>query len=275
MRIFVGILLVSTILNTGRGQEPAPVLIKSDAKVRIHKLTIDATSLPDGDREQITRSFEQRIFEGELQEFEDELQERIRNAFQDLGYFKASVDKPQVSVIRQETEDINVSVKVDQGTQYRLGEIQFHKASLFPSDQMRPLFQIQTGALFARTAFSKGLDQLRSLYATKGYINMVATPAVRIDESRRTINIVLDVDEGKPYDFGRLFVDGIEPHPGAYNALMESWKTLQGKRYSPLLLKSWLTTNASEWPGTRDLNRIVDYLKHWESHTVDIKLQLQ
>jgi outer membrane protein assembly factor BamA len=280
MRIFVGILFLSTILNTGRGQEPVPVLLKSDAKVQIHKLTIDANNLPTGERERITRSFEHSIytFEGELQqEFKDELWERIRQAFQDLGYFKAHADEPKLSLLRQtqRASDVDVSVKVDQGVQYRLGDIRFVKATVFPADRMRLLFQLQPGDLFARTAVSKGLEELRKLYATEGYINMVATPVVLTDESHRTIDLVLDIDEGKPYDFGRLFLDATEPHPGAYKALMESWKTLQGKRYSPLLLKSWLTTNASEWPGTRDLNRIVDYLRHEESHTVDIKLQLQ
>lgn len=280
MRIFVGTLLFSIVLNTGRGQEPVPVLLKSDAKVQIHKLTIDAKNLPVGERERITRSFEHSIFfEGELlQDFEDELQERIRAAFQDLGYFKARVDEPKLSLLRRTqraTDVVDVSVKVDQGTQYRLGEIQFPKASVFPADRMRPLFQLQAGDLFARTAVSKGLDELRKLYATEGYINCVATPVPQINESHRTIDLVLDIDDGKPFDFGRLFLNATEPHPGAYKALMESWKTLQGKRYSPLLLKSWLTANASEWPGSRDLDRIVDYLQHPESHTVDIKLQLQ
>jgi outer membrane protein insertion porin family len=280
MRIFVGILFLSTILNTGRGQEPVPVLLKSDAKVQIHKLTIDANNLPNEERERITRSFEHSIFtfEGELQqEFKDEFWERIRQAFQDLGYFKARVDEPKISFLRQTqgTEDINVSVKVDQGTQYRLGEIQFQKASVFPADRMRPLFQLQAGDLFARTAVIKGLDELRKLYATEGYINCVVIPVPQINESHRTIDLVLDIDDGKPFDFGRLFLNATEPHPDAYKALMESWKTLQGKRYSPLLLKSWLTANASEWPGSRDLDRIVDYLQHPESHTVDIKLQLQ
>jgi hypothetical protein len=56
---------------------------------------------------------------------------------------------------------------------------------------------------------------------------------------------------------------------------MESWKTLQGKRYNPDLLKSWLTANASEWPGARDFDRIVTHLRQPESQVVDIKLQLQ
>ena len=271
MRIFVSILLFSIIVNTGRGQDPAPVLLKSDARVRIHKLSIDATGLPNGDREQITRVFEHH------DSFQGELQPRIEQKFRDLGYFKARVDEPTISFLRhpQRTEDVDVWVKVDQGVQYRLGEIRFERAHQFPVEQMRARFQIQTGDLLSVTNISKGLDELRNLYATEGYINMVATPVVCTNESHRTVDILLELDEGEPFDFGRLFLDGTEPYPGAYKTLMESWESLRGKRYSPLLLKSWLTANASAWPGPRDLNRIATNVERPELHAVDIKLQLQ
>jgi outer membrane translocation and assembly module TamA len=278
MRILVAILLFSTVVNIGFAQQSSSVSEELDTKIRIHRLMLDANNLPNEERERITRSFEHHIFlEGELQAFEDEFQERIRQAFRNLGYFKARVDEPKLSFLRQTqrtTDVVDVSVKVDQGVQYRLGDIRFMRATVFPADRIRPLFQLQAGDLFNPTTFSKGLDNLRQLYATEGYINCVVNPVPQINESHRTIDLVLDIDEGKPYDFGRLFLDATEPHPGAYKALMESWKTLQGKRVNPDLLKSWLATNASEWPGARDFDRIVTYVQQPESHAVDIRLQL-
>jgi outer membrane protein assembly factor BamA len=276
MRILLAILLSSTVAGIGLAQQSSSVSEESDKKIRIHRLTLDANNLPNEDRERITHSFEHSIFfEGEfLQAFEDELQERIRQAFRDLGYFKARADEPKLSFLRQTQPAtvVDVSVKVDQGVQYRLGDIRFVKAAVFPADRMRPLFQLQAGELFAATEISKGMDQLRNLYATEGYINCVAMPVVQINESHRTIDVVLDLDEGKPYDFGRLLLDGTEPHPGAYKALTDSWKTLQGKRYNPLLLKQWLTANASAWPGAAASNW--DLMQQFPSGTVDIKLQL-
>jgi outer membrane protein assembly factor BamA len=274
MRILVRILLFSAVINIALAQPSSSVVLGLGPKIRIHRLTIDATNLPSEDREQITHLFEHRIFEGKLQEFEDELQERIRNAFRDLGYFKARVDEPKLSVLRQtqRAADIDFSVKVDQGVQYRLGDIRFVKATVFPADRIRPVFQLQPGDLFNVTAFSKGLDQLRNLYATEGYINCVANPMPQINESHRTIDLVLDIDEGKPYDFGRLFLDATEPHAGAYKALMESWKTLQGKRYNPLLLKQWLVANASAWPGAAASHW--DLIQQQPSGRVDVRLLL-
>jgi outer membrane protein assembly factor BamA len=117
------------------------------------------TGLPDGDRERVTHLFEHY---GSLQ---DELQPRIERAFRNLGYFKARVDEPKISVTgqRQRTEDVDVSVKVDQGARYRLGEIQFQKASLFPADQcVRSLKS--GGDLLRITKITQGLDERRKLY---------------------------------------------------------------------------------------------------------------
>jgi outer membrane protein assembly factor BamA len=167
MRTLVGILLFLTLVRIGHGQEFSS---ESDVKVRIHRLVIEANGLPNGDREWITHQFEHRIY------LSGEIQDRIRIAFQDLGYFRARVDEPKISFIRQGAKDVNVSVKVREGVQYHLGEIRFEKASLFPPDRMRKLFAVQTGDLFNYTRIGHGLEQLRSLYGTEGYVDFVANP---------------------------------------------------------------------------------------------------
>jgi outer membrane translocation and assembly module TamA len=266
MRTLIGILLFSSIVNIGLGQE---VSSESDAKVRIHKLTIEADTLPNVDCELVTHSLENRIYP------RGELEARILIAFQNLGYFRAHVDQPKLSLVSetQGEKDVNVSVRVDQGVQYRLGEIRFENATLFPSDRMRRLFAVQTADLFNYTKIGEGLEQLRNLYATEGYVDLVANPVTRFDESHRTIDLDIDIDEGKSYDFGQLLLDGTEPHTGAGKALMESWKALQGRRYNPLLLKRWLVTNTSDWPSAPTLDRTVA-TEDPELHVVNVKLLL-
>jgi outer membrane translocation and assembly module TamA len=264
MRTLVGILLFLIVANLGLGQEFSP---ESDAKLGIHKVVIQANDLPNRDRERITHQFEHRIYASK------EIQDRIRIAFQDLGYFRAHVDEPKLSFVRQTqwAKDVNVSVRVDEGVQYRLGEIRFENASLFPSGRMRKLFAVHTGDLFDYTRIGQGLEQLRSLYGTEGYIDFVANPLTRFDESHSTIDLVIEIDEGKPYDFGRLVLDGTEPHADAGKVLIESWKTLQGRRYSPLLLTRWLAANTSDWPSAPTSGRTVA-IGDPVLHVVNVKL---
>src|SRR5260370_30250694 len=238
MRILIRLLVVSFLANAGLGQ---PRLERAENDVRINKLVIESNSLPDADRERIVRSFQQKRYDEDV----DEFRERIRQAVRDLGYFKTVVDEPTFTFPTR--GGANVIVKVNPGAQYRLGEIRFQRATVFPATQLRDLFSQREGDFFNATEFSKGLDDLRKLYSTRGYVNMVAAPVPSIDQSRRTIDLVLEVDEGEAYDFGRLYLEGVEPYPGAGKALQDSWKPLEGKRFNTLELERWLRANHSEW----------------------------
>jgi hypothetical protein len=63
------------------------------------------------------------------------------------------------------------------------------------------------------------------------------------DKSRRTIDLVLEVEEGQAFDFGKLYLEGVEPRPGAGKTLLDSWKPLEGRRYNPVELQHWLLAN--------------------------------
>jgi Surface antigen variable number repeat len=268
MRVLAAVLLFSTIVSIGLGQEFFP---ESGAKIQIHRLAIEADGLSNRDRERIIHLLEGCICS------QGELDARIGIAFRDLGYFHAHVDEPSLSFVSetQRAKEVNVSVRVDAGAQYRLGEISFQKGTLFPTDRMRKLFPIQTGDLFNVTKIVEGLEQLRSLYGTEGYVDFVASPMQR-EKPHRTLDLVIEIEEGKPYDFGPLLLEGIEPHAGAGKALLESWKTLQDRRYSPLLLKHWVTANSSEWrgQGAATSGQIVT-AEDPVSHVVNVKLLLR
>ena len=152
------------------------------------------------------------------------------------------------SPFRRRGEIANVTVKVNPGAQYFLGEIHFLRATVFSPNQLRNVFSHRKGDdLFDATKFSAGLDHLRELSGTRGYVNTVANPVVTTDESRGTIDLVLEVDEGQAYDFGRLYLEGVEPHSGAGKALLNSWKPLEGRRYNPVELQHWLLANHFDW----------------------------
>jgi Surface antigen variable number repeat len=240
MHMVVRVLAVSLVANAGLGQ-PCPNEL--ERCVRINKLVIESTSLPDADRERIIRSFQQKRYPKD----EDEFRERIREALRDLGYFKTVVDEPTFAFPTKGIGIANVTVKVKPGAQYRLGEIRFQRATVFPAAQLRDVFSQRNGELFSATRFSRGLEDLRKLYSTRGYVNMVANPVPSVDESRRIIDLVLEVDEGQPFDFGRLYLEGVEPHPGSGKALLDSWKPLEGRRYNPVDLQHWLLANHFDW----------------------------
>ncbi len=192
--------------------------------IRINKLVLVSNSLPDAERRRIIGLFEKKTYP------QGEIGERIQQAIRDMGYFKAIVHEPKFSFSTPEDRRrASVIVTVEPGAQYRLGEIRIENASVFPAAQIRMLFSLQRGEIFNPTKFSVGLDKIRSLYATQGYVDLVAVPKPIIDESHRTIDLVVVVDENNPYNFGRLYLEGVEPHPGAGKAALRLVEAVRGQ----------------------------------------------
>jgi outer membrane translocation and assembly module TamA len=240
LHIFVRYLVVAFLVSAGLGQL---CFAEAANSIRISKLEIESNSLPGADRERIVRLFQQKTC------LQPEIGVHIQAALRNLGYFKAVVDEPTVFFHTQGERKgmAHVTVRVKQGPQYRLGEIHVQKATIFPSTQLRNLFLVPRGDLFNVAKIQDGLDDLRKLYETRGYVDVVAFPKISSDESRRTIDLVVDVDEGRPYNFGQLSLEGVEPYAGAGRALLNSWKTLEGKRYNSLELQRWLLAHHVDW----------------------------
>jgi len=271
MRLFTRV-LIGFVLAGGSLWSAAQA--DSPNTIEIHRLTIESNSLPERDRRQIVRQFEGSSYEGASQAIAEEFGQRVRMALRDRGYFEAGVDDPEMSFTAADhgRRIADVRIKVKEGAQYRLGKIKFVNAKLFPADQLRGAFDLQDGDLFNATKFGRGLENMTNLYATEGYANFTAIPQPIKDDSRHVIDETVDVNEGSPYDFGRLILEGPEPHAGAGKALLDSWTSLQGKRYNPAILQQWLAANRSNWEDGSHTSDPITFRTDGESKVVNIKL---
>jgi Surface antigen variable number repeat len=272
MRLSIRLLVFSLLASAALGQDR---LVGSPAKVQVGKLVIESETLPASDRSQVIRQFQHFTYHQNEFGIREEFGERIREALRDLGYINPVVEEPTFSLITTDrgARIANVTVKVDEGEQYRIGKIQFQDAKLFPTSQLRQAFALQEGDLFNASKFYDGLQHLQNLYQEAGYINFVAAPQEDKHESSHTVDFVIDLDEGQQFSFGHLTLDGLEPRAGAGQALLNSWKTtLQGKQYSPILLHQWLVTNRSNWQAGTHTSDPITTMPSPESRVVNVKL---
>jgi outer membrane translocation and assembly module TamA len=248
MRLATVILTLFVLACLGHAQSPAQPSQAGQppqTEFQVRSLNVDSDELPQADRERVIRCLQGHAY------IPGEFEERTRQSMRDLGYYHAEAEEAVLSEVRdgKTGKSANVSIKVEPGAQFRLGYIQFKRATLFPPDRLRSQFPIQAGTLFNSSGVGYGLEKLKRLYQDKGYINFGAIPIPAIDEGHHVIDLTIDMDEGKPYFFGHLIFDGVEPRAGAAKALTESWANLQGKTYNPELLKTWLKSN---WPAAAE-----------------------
>ncbi len=234
--------------------------------VTVRSLKINAPDLAAGESQRLEQKYQGGVYSPEL------LAEHLRQDLRDEGYFEAKCDLNGVKDSDDGTT-ADITLRVNAGAQYRLARIVFTGAQNFPGPQLRALFAIEDGALFNATAVGRGLERMKNLYAESGHINMGAIPQPTVDESRHTVELTVDIDEGTMYYFGRLLVDGVEPKAGAAQSLKDAWAGMQQKPYSPAALSEWLTAHAPYWAGAGKPIEHVKLAEGAESQHVDVVVE--
>jgi outer membrane protein insertion porin family len=152
----------------------------------------------------------------------DEDTERVRDEFQNRGYFKVVVQDPKTQI--HDTghtglhiplvqagpgKAVDITMAIDEGERYNLGGITFKNNKAFPNSKaLRSLFAIKDGEVFDRSKIAKGLEAMRKAYGQYGYINFTPVPDTRIDEEKKLVYLDVDVDEGKQFSVRRIEFSG-------------------------------------------------------------------
>jgi outer membrane protein insertion porin family len=148
--------------------------------------------------------------------------ERVRAEFQNRGYFKVLVDDPKTEI--HDTghtgfhvpglqpglgKSVDITMPIEEGDRYRLGTITFkHNKAISNVVALRGLFPMKDGDIFSRDKVAKGLENLRKAYGEAGYINFTSVPDTKFDDEKKTVNLEIDVDEGKQFYVRRIEFQG-------------------------------------------------------------------
>jgi len=107
---------------------PLPEHNRSSApQVTIAELVFDGNlQLPIEDQNQLSESLKQQALSGDVGDVASGIEEKVRSAWQNLGYFNVQA-RADVRVLSSSpvSQRIAVSVRVDEGRQYRLEKITF------------------------------------------------------------------------------------------------------------------------------------------------------
>jgi outer membrane protein assembly factor BamA len=174
----------------------------------------NAALLPQEKQQEIAQIYRDRhvspgSVERDMDSFAEELGERVRAEYQNMGYFKVEVDSHTLKTADEHVYDLEAQVR-SLGPQYRLGDIRFLGATAFPVTQLRDLFRMQRGEVFSRVKVAEGLEQLRRLYGSQGYINYTPVPTTQFDDQTDVVNLTIDSDEGKQFRVGGIKVSGVD-----------------------------------------------------------------
>ncbi len=146
--------------------------------------------------------------------------EKIRELYQDHGYFYALPKEPQIKMMDTHHrwpfffyswgrgKRVDITISIEEGEQYRMGKFVIRGNKLFKQELLQAVLQLKTGDIFNLGKVRKSIENYKKLYGQYGYINFTASPNIEADRKKRVINLGLDFEEEKQYFVHRVEFSG-------------------------------------------------------------------
>jgi outer membrane protein assembly factor BamA len=176
----------------------------------------------------------------------DEVGEWVRALFQNRGYFGVEVKNVHI----QPSDPIaapkpaTLEAEVLEGPRYRLAEIKFTGNHAFGGDELRSKFLLKKGDWFSRDKVASGLDGLRKVYVSNGFIDFVCIPNTQ-NFSNATVGLSVTVLEGPQYYMGKL---EILAKKEISDKLIAEWQLPEGAVFDLTYLERYIASNRALLP---------------------------
>jgi outer membrane protein insertion porin family len=152
--------------------------------------------------------------------------ERVRDAYQQKGYWEAKAYDPTVTLRdtggsisgrkiwlikpNKPGKAADIKMQVEEGPRFTLHQINYVGVKLFRTPELlsKTFFGMDVGDVFSTSKLRKGLENMRKAYGDFGYIDFVPEPQIDKVPGTNTIDLTLTADEGKQFFIRRIDFNG-------------------------------------------------------------------
>ena len=158
----------------------------------------------------------------------------FRDVYLRHGYLQADFGAPAAKVSAAAASDtadaakdeptpvfVTVTVPVQPGPQFLLGGVDFAGNHAFPNPELEKFVTVLTGQPANLPQLQRGLEEMRKLYGTRGYMRIEQKLDQHLDTATKTARFTVQIAEGAVYKFGELTIEGIDSQIAA--KLRDQW----------------------------------------------------
>lgn len=145
-----------------------------------------------------------RLIEEQL---EDDL-ELLREFYRNEGYLDVDIDPAKVELRYPDEDELDIIITIDEGRQYRIGQISFADHTLFNDNTLFSRIQIRSGDVFSPEKIQEASTSVKDFYGRFGYLDTL----VRVERSPNletgNIDVTFRIREGDRYHVEAINVAG-------------------------------------------------------------------
>ena len=161
--------------------------------------------------------------------FRQSLDAALRPLYDARGRIRVSF--PKIAVANAaDVQGLAVKVTVNEGASYDLGNVRIEGAAGFKSQDLLKTAKFKSGDLANFDEVGKGVDLIKKVLRHQGFMRNDIHIVRQIDDGKKTVDLVLQVNEGPQFLFGTLNVEGLDLNGEA--AIRKMWNLKEGKPYN-------------------------------------------
>ncbi len=121
--------------------------------------------------------------------------EKLTSYYQDRGYANFAVESTQVA-IAPEMDDIFITLNLQEGEVYKVGEVKLAGTMKVPEAQLQRLLLVKTGQTYSRKLITQSQELMNYRLGADGYAFSKIDPVPTAHEDTKTIDLTFFVDAG-------------------------------------------------------------------------------
>lgn len=130
---------------------------------------------------------------------------RLNEFYSNRGYINAKIGDPEVTIL---DEGIHITIKIDEGKQYKIGKVDITGDLILPKDELLKTLSITQETYFSREKLRNDVLAITDIYADRGYAYADVSPRTAQDQETLTVDITFDIKKHDLVYFEKIIIAG-------------------------------------------------------------------
>lgn len=200
------------VLPLENNQADLSFIIEEGKKVRIKEIKfVGNEAFSEGDLKKIMKTSEKGFWSWITSSGELNTENLNQDAslliahYQNSGYIDAKVGNPEVVY---EEDWIYITIKVDEGKRYKVGEVSMTGDLILPEEDFMGSLKISQQEYYSREVVRGDVLRLTDIYSDEGYAYADVAPLIDKNEEDLKVNITYEVAKGQQVRFEKILISG-------------------------------------------------------------------
>ena len=162
--------------------------------------------------------------------FREMLDASIRTIYDARGRIRVAFTKLQTEKAKA-VEGLVVTVTVDEGASYDLGEVRLEGQWPVPAKDLLKAGGFKAGDLANFDDVNEGIERMKKRLRHEGYMRAAIVTERHVDDAKKTVALSIRPDLGPQFKFGTLTLVGLDIHGEA--AIRKLWGMKEAAPFNP------------------------------------------